>query len=312
MRLLILAQMYLVLSMGCASESDEQDGPSLDQFIAAAAAQGCANIVRCGSDNPNMAPYLAAIRERPDICATDFADLTPRHQYKSLVAEGTTRYDSEAGKRCLEALPNVCNETFHEVRACDGVFTGTVPTGGVCRSSIECAGDAFCDFRQDICGDGTCSQRTALGESCDGGECTHAGGPSACGSFGCLPLVEVVVGINDECGDIDSPESIVRASCGDGLFCSNHGSFDAARRCLRRVGRAELCEAGRDLCSDFGDACVPDAEGQSRCLPVTLRSEVNAPCGQNPSLEGACNFLMGLSCEDGKCVEFERLPDCVD
>lgn len=312
MRLSILSLVHLVLSIGCASESDEQDDLSLEQFIAASAAQGCANIVRCGSDNPDLAPYLMAIRERPDLCASDWADLSPRHQYKSRVAEGITLYNSEAGRRCLEALSHVCNETFHEVRACDSVFTGTVPTGGVCRSSIECTGDAFCDFRQDVCGDGTCAQRTALGESCDGGECTHAHGPSACGGFGCLPLVEVVVGINDECGDIDSPESIVRASCGDGLFCSKHGTFDGTRRCLERVARAEVCEVGRDLCSDFGDACVQDADGQSRCLPVTLKSEVNAPCGQNPSLEGACNFLMGLTCEDGKCVESERLPECAE
>ncbi len=312
MRLSIVLLVHLVMSSGCASESADQDGPSLEQFIAASAAQGCANIVRCGSNNPDFAPYLVAIRERPDLCASDWADLTPRHQYQSRVAEGTTRYSSEAAKRCLQALANVCNETFHEVLACDAVFMGTVPTGGVCRSSIECAGDAFCDFRQDVCGDGTCAQRTVFGESCDGGECTHASGPSACGSFGCLPLVEVVVGINDECGDIDSPESIVRASCGDGLFCSHHGTSDATRRCLKRVARGELCDAGRDLCTDFSDTCVPDADGQSRCLPVTLQSQINAPCGQNPSLEGACNFLMGLSCEEGSCVESERLPDCAD
>lgn len=305
-----LTAQIVVLFGACAGESGEGgEGLSLARFIAEAAEQGCANIVRCGSDNPDLAPFIAATRERPDLCASMFGDLSPRHQYSAHVADGTTVYDPEAAELCLAALAKACNETFHEVVECDAVFVGTVPLGGACKSTIVCAGDAFCDNFDSACGEGTCVQRAPFGESCNARECTHSNGPSSCGSFGCLPLVETTVGEGEQCGDLDSPERVTHARCDQGLFCSDHSTSDVTRRCLRRVARGAPCDASRDLCVDSGDVCVPDTNGAERCLPVTLRSEVNTSCGPNPNLDGACNLLEALVCDNGICVEWDRTSE---
>ncbi len=105
------------------------------------------------------------------------------------IDNGIISFDEDAAGTCLDAFDSLlgsCEVNFDTAflrrlnEACDGVFVGTVATGGVCIEDEQCAGAAAnCETNcSGQCCEGTCLAEepevlAEIGESCASADCVE-------------------------------------------------------------------------------------------------------------------------------------------
>jgi hypothetical protein len=282
------------------------DGVSIDDFENSYLDAYCAGEVKCGYQ-PSVADCKASIS------LDGYTFLTLIDAAKS----GTVKYNEEAAGSCLDSYrePTCRFDGLHTEDACEGTFTGTIPMGGACVISAECAGGASC---------------TQTDENCDRDAMCC---PGTCGA----PTVEVAAGApcgeNDICpdnqyckppasGDVGTCTAFITTegtACESFFACANPmicNLFADMPTCEKPVATGETCNpdalipclVNADHC-DASMKCVgPLADGaacetSSECGPD---STCLATCTPNVTKGGACgdttaDCLGGLECTGGTC-----------
>lgn len=318
----------VVIFAACASESPQPPGGTPPEVIPAqlpatlTAAQyfayranvECAAMFSCAQPLAPAAlrPYVGDYAR----CVTR-ADLLPdavtRRRTAELLAAGRLRFDADAARRCLDGLrASVCAEPA----ACEAVFVGATPLGAPCIDRGECAGDAWCAYRDRdgrySC-PGRCTARLPVGEQCfgDNEACSTAGAsgrvqctydPARSGQsspFTCVdrgPLTVVPEG--GECADRGDGSAPLRA-CAPGLDCGYVSNASGV------VSACKPPAAAGDFCTRYcqpGALCEFDnSRFSQRCLPFVVRNVEGDRCVQGNSGAEACNVLLGLDCVAGRC-----------
>ena len=193
------------------------------------------------------------------------------------VNSSKAEYDSAQAATCIaqgkEFAAGCGATTVSAPAACDKVFQGTVPAGGACTASEECAapagGTAHCEMTDEFTGVCMAEARGALGDPCSS-TCSSGEGGGFCSGFA-GPAAPPAPGAPNS-------TSSASATCHqeDGLYCN---------------AETMLCEASLSIGSPCTDA-LECATGAA-CL--------QGVCGPPSGLDGPCDWDMdcgdGLYCE---------------
>jgi hypothetical protein len=231
--------------------------------------------------------------------------------FGTAVAAGRARFDPTEGRRCVDAVRAVCTHDpeFLLGSVCSRVYTGTVASGGACRLTAECTGDAFCTTFGTPCG--ICRPRGALGGTCSGGydrcsrpttgwsECTRADETSV-GSTVCR-AARLVTGaaVGQPCGvRATSADAIERVVCVDGAWCT--AERGGVGTCRAHLPPGAACMEG-EVCVTTA-RCVRESATSTMgvCRTLSLTSTVNGPCGDTPT-SPQCDLVARLWCRGGMC-----------
>jgi hypothetical protein len=267
-------------------------GPMIaaDQFLEAYRTARCSYLARCG-----LARSL-------DAClASTFSSQGPFRYQLAAVGRGVSIYDAEAAAACVASIAaQACTFTTPTGDgSCARIFSGTIPTGGACYVSSECApvatGTALCLLPTTGCGAccyGTCvvAPIAAAGGSC----VTSADGiPVRCpeGQYchlrtgTCMP----VAALGEAC-ERPSPQG----GCQAGLFCAS-AAFDEVPsqgyRCNEPAPTGAWCNrtnvptSGVLSCANLSDVCF-------------IRSGINTSiCTPRVPIGGSCAGAPPQTCE---------------
>jgi hypothetical protein len=184
------------------------------------------------------------------------------------IDNGTIRYDEDAAQECIDAFRDAsCDETTREARvespACLDAIRGTIPDGGGCAISAQCAsGDCERMACPDACCPGTCGPTRF--EAPIGGPCSididcAAGG--YCSGTTCAALLA----IDQPCTADDE--------CDYGLYCTDAGA------CADAPNQGDACPDGS--CADIGNSC---ADATMTCVPLG-------------GLGASCGLASGVGCQ---------------
>jgi hypothetical protein len=287
----------------------------MEQFFEVSRSIECAEYFRCAARNNNA--EIRAVFGTYDRCVAlvrDLASEASRVRSARLTAMGVVRYDGTAARRCLEAqrAPR-CGE--RPPQACDAVFQGTAPIGGMCTHAEQCAGDAACvtfDDRMPRC-PGVCVARVAIGEPCMGAApiCSNAAGPASCNyeqelattpnPYRCRALVDTpTVGAGEVCVDFSVPRFMERR-CPSGMECRDSqrdGGSSTQRTCQGPAAPGERCET---LCTGNAVCDLDQIRFTRRCLAFEVRDREGETCIQGNGGSESCNVTRGLNCVQGRC-----------
>lgn len=206
-------------------------------------------------------------------------------------------YDATAGGGCVAALRGLGCAPLDGVREpCGNVFAGTVPNGGPCSSSDECAapagGRAFC-----LGGQCHAEPRGAAGDACSS-TCTESGSSTSCAGFGgvasggadggtspggdlarCYTNDGLTCGPSDTCEKVPAlSEPCTFGGCGENAFCDQSGA-------------AGVCAARRDV----GGTC----NGFDECVTTAFCDTASRKCATKKADGTTCQS--GLECQGGSC-----------
>ncbi len=220
-------------------------------------------------------------------------------QLVPLARAGKLGYDPAAAGTCVSrAREALAKCAVPEVPECEAMFAGTVPHGGACSDSAECAtapkGDAYCDESD---GAGTCvsTPRGKAGDAC-GATCTESGNTTSCsGSGGGEPTTGPVADCYTNDGLVCGSERKCQAQSPAGGTCTESAECS---------GRA-YCEGG--TCgpphAEGGDCSYRDEECATGlyCREGTCAAELasGSPC------EEFVDVCAGGTCANGECVAGE-------
>ena len=269
----------------------------------------CDFLVACGAA-PDRTTCLASI----GLDSVQFATM------KADIAAGIVVYDGQAAGACIDVFKSLVSckqtamgDTGQRLDAtCGKVFTGTLPAGGACFFSDECANRGICGSQtcSGSCCAGTCVARPApipLGGDCssplqyqdciEGTVCAaNATGGGSCkvplaAGARCGPYDRCVRPY--QCGGIDpvTSEGTCTGPPGQGQACDMSGNCDDSPRLLRpdqnvctsRIAVGSPCSAPEGCISYAtcdGTTCVAMPGPGSSCDPAAVD-----PC------------LLSLSCD---------------
>jgi hypothetical protein len=278
--------------VGCGGTSESPPGPSttsdpqtLDEFAQRFASSYCQSIAACCSNQG---------------LATTDCESTLQAQVRAGFQEPGSSLDThlrpEAAKRCIDAYTAALSACMDRALlqktevACDGLYEGTVPIGGQCQHSAECAerdhvacsGGVCTTFRRPIDYGGQAHRK--LGETC-AVTCQGTADSFSCG----VPT-------------IDADPSACWAE--DGLYCDNgicatapktgeacaSSSCDGTSHCVNGVCVADTSDGPCALDSDCLGTTMCDF-GRRTCVPLRADGE---PCE-------AYDQCLGGQCEEGHC-----------
>lgn len=242
---------------------------------------------------------------------------------KALIEAGKVIYDAEAAVACVETWASGCiyafamNDPWED--ACANMLKGTVPVGGTCHDSLECAGDNYCDHSDPASGSylcpGRCASRSDLGEVCDrDSQCQQAGllgfgsceRPSTVGAERrCADnrLAPDRAGQGEPCGrNFDETANVVLwTECSEGLACTNPNGDGV---CVLPLQPGSSCGGVDELCSG-DEVCLPELQNPDRnkCQDLEIVNETGGACVAEFDASGpVCNLFRGLSCVNGACA----------
>ena len=197
------------------------------------------------------------------------------------IAAGRILFDATAAARCLtvHASPS-CTQT-HAARVwatdlCEGVTTGTVPTGGACFFNEECAGGGLCRSESLPCNPGryccfgACQPRTVVPR---GGDCSAADARcvdgTRCTAGATASAPPTCAGPPDTVGTT----CYRNPGCAAPLYCDVSPDTGAGS-CTAPAATGERCnassETSRTSCEDLRDKCTGTGTGTDM-VPVLHR-----------------------------------------
>ncbi len=250
------------------------------------------------------------------------------------IDNGTIKYDEDKAADCIDQLGgrSCAFEGFHDENSCEGVFTGTVATGGACVIDAQCANQGECvpsagNCDPDTaCCPGTCmggASESALGGPCDDeihvcsnaayckpgmgsgaiGTCTAliAGEGSACDDLrACANPLYCNVDFQAGTGTCKKPAASNAACVRDDLIaCADRRDYCNATSltCVRRVAVGGACTSGSMPCVDFATcvngSCVAEIAAGGACV-----------------VDGDVDCTGDLECTAGTCQPPVEGPTC--
>jgi hypothetical protein len=287
------------VALGCA---DDTVAVTADAFPNAYYTTLCASIFRCpqGPWTRHNVGYL----EDPTTCV----DRVSRYAWPDLddllrhVRAGSVRFDAAAARACLDRVAATCVQDDDEmVRVCRPAFVGTLPEGGACWRTEQCAFGLWCDHgaKQPRRCPGVCApgilpaglgvppSRCASSPQCVGWQ----RGTAQCGPGACAGIQLGPPGLEGQsCEERIVNGVYLRTQCAAGLACH----YNVCRRALP-AGAA--CQTTENPCA-AGLWCgqAPGAMG-STCTPVArfVASTPGVACDPSGT-PVACNPLARLTC----------------
>ena len=264
-----LGSSMLVLACGGATDDDDDDFLDEAKFRERFPTQVCAQLASCC--NGVGAPIDDAA------CQAEASEVA-----EEMREEGVS-YDGAAAAACLKAFSDALSrcalpgEGTSDI--CDSIYVGTIPEGGACQSSDQCAGDAACEPNATgalVCVTYQSAPRGVAGEGCYG---TCEGDPSAPCAVPALPpgsetggkLCYVSDGLHCDfttfvCAPVPAVgEPCPDYYCGAGAYCDeltgtcrqavpNGAACELSSQCRIRQCNDGVCGEGKitaDLCDDF-------------------------------------------------------------
>lgn len=216
----------------------------------------------------------------PDYCRPELTKILEDGNFaeaRMQIESGRVRFDSVRARECLDGLGDTCDQ--RDLEDCYELpFEGTVPSGGDCDDSDQCAGEAAC-LPEASC-PGTCTELVGAGQPCDSDLMLCAGGLSCSGARICEepeePEVAPPLGPGDPCFD----EGCVAGSyCVDGT-CQSYASLFAA-------DEGATCDPGKG--STYCRAGLS-------CAVFAVEPAQMWTCVGPSSLGGACRFGLPDPC----------------
>ena len=302
----------LLAGTGCGGGSGST--VSLDELWGRLVAALCKFEVACG-DMPDLATCLAS--QRPE--ASDGPTL------KAEIASGKVRYDGVKARTCIEAIEAfygspLCRRSEQVTispdgsEACAAVFTGTVPAGGACFNSEECAGSGSCEQTDPACSPaqqccaGTCLAKP--GPIPVGGACAAAFDQTCVDGAFCYmetataPLTCLVP------SKIEGTACTSPYLCASPLFCDLDPATGTGtcRRAAVTGGPCNTsvtfgsCDDLRDYCDEATGTCKPRVAAGGTCDPAQLFNCVGytvcqgTTCVARPGSGAACSATAGPAC----------------
>ncbi|MCC7538427.1 MAG: hypothetical protein IT379_19540 [Deltaproteobacteria bacterium] len=293
----ITAVLVGVISAACSGGSGSAGGAiPIDDLPQEVAEAYCDVIFRCGGLEDELAlvrPIAGTQAQCARLLRSGFEnelDETLRR-----IAAGRVRYDGVRARACVAQVATRCGG-FESEGACRGVFDGTVPLGGACESSEECAGDTYCEHEGTSDGCGVCAARAAIGASCASASCTNEV-ESDCSFESAEPTcVEVryegPVGEGSPCGTFTTGADRTVIHCATGHGCAESPSGGGT--CVALPEADGPCGEDGQLCQD-DQLCVAGT-----CRAITVQRTEGAACDREAL--AVCDPALRLSCEDGVCV----------
>lgn len=246
--------------------------------------------------------------------------------WRRLLEAGATSFDEVAAQRCIdEWVASECGreEQFRVPLACDQVFVGSLPVDSPCRSSLECAGDAYCYAHSE------CSAK-CVANAGEGGECPDWLGrgcqkglvcsarqvcvtPKA-SAEACESSNECQSNLCDEgrCAEqlgylaqkVDEP-CLRTFHCAPGLYC-------AQDTCQPKKQVGEACQFVNEPCASEGFCFSESGDGYGVCVervPIGGACETNIECTTTLCADGVCQKRSGLG---GPCSTTDQCwaPRC--
>jgi hypothetical protein len=305
-RELLLGGLLALASCGGGSSSAPI---SLDDFQTQFLAAYCKLLVACAS-MPDQATCVASQQEVHGYYATLDQD----------VDAGTVTFDSAQARHCIDLLARLPSCKQSQAGAalaqfdddCHALFSGTVPTGGACFFSEECASghcsptDTYCSRTAQCC-PGVCADVTA--QIPVGGDCTNlVSGQDCANGSSCAP------GPNQTfvCTAASTTEGASCATydgCRSPLFCDLDLTTGVGT-CKRPVATggacnptaSRACDDGRDICDFDTGTCTRKGAVGAPCLTETCvgwASCDGTTCVARPRAGETCDPVLGPACIGG-------------
>lgn len=271
----------------------------------------CDNLVECGG-----------IADQATCDAAVVVDESELDTIKTGIANGTIKYSGDDAADCIDQLGGRgCTFTgFHNENACEGVFTGTVATGGACSIDLQCANQGNCEITGNCDPDTMCCTGTCMGgssESALGGPCNDEIHTCATNAY-CKPgatsgavgtCTALVAGEGSACDAV--------SACVNPLYCNVNfqtgmGTCKKPAASKATCSRMDLipCADSRDYCDATSSTCTRRIAVGGTCsgtLPcVGYASCINGACVADIPLGGACtgdgaDCAGDLDCISGTC-----------
>ena len=243
----LVAPFLFAAACGGKSDGDDDEGPTFleePSFRQLFASQLCSMIANCCNR------ISAPINETN-------CRLQATEAVNELTEDGVV-YDGAAAAACLNAYTSALQHCAvpgeGSLGACDVVYVGTIPPGGACTTSAQCAGrDAYCE--PDLSGGQVCVDYSSTavplepavqGEACAG---SCSGSPDGADSEPCLAVGPGPNSTSKVCYE------------SDGLYCDF-----TTQACVPSPGLGELCSyyCATGLYCDFtsGQCATALADGQ--------------------------------------------------
>lgn len=295
--------LLLPLVIACDSPSDGAKSIAPNQIHEAMADFYCEVTDRC--ELPGDATIFATLVRASDkaACRAFFTRMLDQVEpnIETLAQSNAITYDGAFLEQCITRVRKSCD--LDGLEDCYQAFKGTSPANGVCDTTLDCAGDAYCviEHVNDECGVGRCVARAARGEACTWDEdCSRAQGPSKCSDDDvCVAVtVETGAGAGQPCGDLEENGTLIQRACAAHLVCV-HTSEASVCRAPLAVGTD--CSESQIPCA-AGAFCLPSGDTET-CQSVTIARQVGATC--NHDVEAGqivlCSVIDQLGCDAGKC-----------
>ncbi len=226
-------------------------------------------------------------------------------------------YDSAVGARCLAAydsLIKACSPMARdELKACEGLFTGTLPVGHACSTTHECAkpspgesaacGSSSSDSQATVCTAYTIAH-AQLGDKCAGtchteDRCSHSA-PSneICftqDGLQCDPLEYVcrrLGAVGEACGGSDG-ECVPDALCNDHQICEALATSGPCQKIYALCSATSYCEPTTRYCTPRQPDGAP-CQYAEECIGGLCTVPFNGP--------GTCGTYVNLLATASTCV----------
>lgn len=304
---LAFSALFLAVSTAIGCADDPGPGPiPLDELRDELSKATCDQYVRCG-----QMPDLAT-------CTAVQGDTRLTLQLLTDAVMGRVTYDEAGARTCVEAIRvHACDDlpaTQKKLNdACAKMFVGTVPDGGSCLFSTECAGGAVCNVSMCMgngaCCLGVCEKKpatVAIGGDCSTNPCVDT---AYCDGSAMPPTCKARKDNGEACD--------AQGQCKEGQRCDVAGSLPT---CYLLSDRGKACnpalEAGGcirndDYCHPTDRKCVAlPGDGQpctekGQCMDYAYCDEAKT-CRKRPVEGGTCSdsirCLGTLECNNMVCT----------
>jgi len=153
----VTTTLSLALFALCACSSDDSSQTTtVSDLLIGIAQQDCNEAFQCEATYPGDS-FAEDYGVNTTDCVQDSTDPDDIETIESDIADGTIGYDEDAAYACVTGIVySSCADYWDNGTelpdACDVVFQGTVPDGGLCDVDLDCAGAlSTCDLTQFIC-----------------------------------------------------------------------------------------------------------------------------------------------------------------
>ncbi len=283
-------------SAGDASSASGSGPVASENLAHEAAVAQCSLYSRC---NPDM--YFSSLSDgstSPDRCVSYLENVIADQSVaplKTAMAAGKTTYDGASERACLDALSQVaCDYSNAQslLAPCAKSWNGTVPIGGSCNSSYECAGGAsttVCSSSTATC-PGVCTAQADVGGSCSTSQDCLSNLECDMTNNVCEPLAKV----GDACGS----SSATGSSCGGLAQCVQVSTITGEFQCADVLSDSFLTENA--ICGTNGT--IPCAPGLTCTLVTSESTATNLVyrCQKLAALSAPCQYALGNPCPDGQ------------